>query len=266
MNKTGRIFIIILLPLIIFAAADCCADINLPASPLFQPIELAAEPNLDIPIYDTPSDEPAAGGYVAPKSISKTKAVFYSLLLPGAGHYYLGENGRGEVFTGAEIVSWAGIAAFQIYGNWKEDDYVRFAEEHAGVSSGGKDEDFYKNLTFYDSREDYNTAGRIIDPGDPYYPNTRAYYWQWDSDESQSHYRDIRNQSETAFRNRDFMIGLAVFNRIIAGIDAFRLARKIANTRVDQFGGGTDEGVKFGLKVNPFGDNPKFEIKLSRKF
>ena len=250
------------------AAVDCSAGIELPVSPLFKPVELAAGDNVELMQLDVASDEPASSVSAAPTNISRTKAVFLSLLLPGAGHFYLGEKGRGEVFVGAEIISWAGAAAFQIYGNWKEDDFVRFAEEHAGIDPNGKDEEFFKNLTFYDSREDYNTAGRIIDPNDPYYPNTDDYYWQWDNDESKSSYRDMRNTSETAFRNRDFSIGLAVFNRIIAGIDAFRLARKITGTKVDIFGKGQGDGdgIKFDIDANPFGNNPKFVLTLSRRF
>lgn len=243
----------------------CKADIDLPISPLYGPIELAVNDNIQMKEFEIPSEDPASSA-PAQKKISKSKAVFLSLLMPGAGHFYLDEKGRGEVFIGAEIVSWAGVAAFQIYGKWKEDDYKDYAVRHAGIDPDGKDEDFYKNLTFYDSRMDYNTAGRVIDPGDPYYPNTPEYYWDWDSDGSRSLYRGMRNDSETAYRNRDFMIGVAIFNRIIAGIDAFRLARKKIHNRVDQFGGDLGKDVKLAFKANPFGSNPKVEVKLSRRF
>ena len=266
-KKTGSYLIIACTVfLALSAAGDCRAEIELPVSPLFRPLELAAGNNPDLMQLDVPADQPAPTAPLKPKNVSRTKAVFLSLLLPGSGHFYLGEKGRGEVFIGAEVVSWAGVAAFQIYGNWKEDDYVSYAEQHAGIQPEGKDEEFFKNLTFYDSRDEYNTSGRIIDPNDPYYPNTPDWYWQWDSDESKSSYRDIRNQSETAYRNRDFAIGMAVLNRIIAGIDAFRLARKIVGTKVEDFAPGDAEGVEFDIDANPFGSNPKFKLTVSRQF
>lgn len=248
---------------------ECCAKIEIPVSPLFQPVELAAGSDIDLRYMDTPTDEPSPAMTITPRKISKTKAVLLSMLLPGAGHFYLGEKGRGEVFIGAEVASWVGAAAFQFYGDWKEDDYKRYAQEHAGISPGDKSEEFYTNLTFYDSREEYNTSGRVIDPNDPYYPNTPDYYWQWDNEDSKGVYRDMRNDSETAYRNRDFAIGVAIANRIISSIDAFRLARKIIGRRADQFGGGEDgnkEGVKFGVDANPFGDNKKFILTVTSRF
>lgn len=262
----GAAFITVFISLAVAATGNICmAAIDLPVSPLYRPIELAVKNNMQMKEFEISSENPAAPA-PATKKVSKSKAVFLSLLMPGAGHFYLDEKGRGEVFIGAEIVSWAGVAAFQIYGNWKEDDYKDYAVKHAGIDPDGKGDEFYRNLTFYDSRMDYNTAGRVIDPGDPYYPNTTEYYWDWDSDASRSLYRGMRNDSETAYRNRDFMIGVAIFNRIIAGIDAFRLARKKIHNRVEQFGGDLGKDIKLAVKANPFGSNPKVEIKLSRRF
>jgi hypothetical protein len=204
-----------------------------------------------------------------PKStqpISRTKAVILSLLLPGAGQYYAGAKGKAEVFLGAEVATWAGVLAFNTYGHWKEDDYIRYAEEHAGIDPTGKDDDFYKNLTFYDNRDEYNTDGRIINPGAPYYPNTAAYDWQWDSRTSRDSYRILKNASKSAFRKATFMIGVAVLNRIISGIDAFRaVKKKAAPDEQDEFSS-DEQKIKFHLSGNPFGSNPKIKIGLSRQF
>ena len=199
------------------------------------------------------------------KKISKTRAVVYSVLLPGAGHLYLNETGRGEVFLGAEVVSWAGFFVFRTLGSWKEDDYIRYATEHAGIDPEGKDDDFYKNLTFYDSRDDYNTAGRIINPGASPYPNTRSYYWQWDSENSQNYYRDLRNSSENSFRNATFMIVGAIINRVLAGIDSFRLASRLAGRGAPQIGS-TDGGTSFKFSAKPFSSNPRISVSVTRRF
>jgi hypothetical protein len=199
------------------------------------------------------------------KKLSKAKAVALSLLLPGAGQYYAGAKGRAEAFIGAELAIWAGALAFYTYGNWKEDDYIRFAEKYAGIDPSGKNDEFFKNLTFYDNREEYNSAGRIINPSAPYYPNTRAYYWQWDDDERRLEYRNLRNASKTAFRKATFMIGMAVFNRILAGIDSFRAVKKAAEKieSKDEFLSSGDR-LKFKFKANPFGRNPAVSVTLSK--
>jgi len=44
----------------------------------------------------------SAGAEASANSLSKTKAVVLSLLLPGAGQYYAGAKGRAEGFIGAE--------------------------------------------------------------------------------------------------------------------------------------------------------------------
>lgn len=202
-----------------------------------------------------------------PEKVSKMKAVALSILVPGAGQYYAGEKGRAEIFFGAEVLTWAGWLGFYTYGKWKKDDYIRYAQQHAGIDPSGKDDEFFKNLTFYDNRYDYNTAGRIINPRAPYYPDIRSFYWQWDDEDSRATYRTIRNASKTAFRKATFMVGVAVFNRIISGIDAFRTASRVTQkVRDDEFEEPNSEELKFKFHGTPFGDNPNFKVTVSRRF
>jgi hypothetical protein len=256
--KLGNIFIVLIIGVIIlFSSAR--AEIKLPLTPLNNPV-----------LYDSfimatdedPNEAAAMTEMTDRKPYSKSKAILLTMLVPGAGHFYLGQKGRGEIFMGAEAFAWAGFAAFRIYGSWRKDDYIRYAQDHAGIDPSGKDDDFYGRLSFYDSREDYNTAGRLYNPGDPYYPNIGTYYWQWDSETSREYYRDIRNSSQSSYRKATFMIGVAIANRIIAAIDVFRLAGKM--NRQSEYG---DSG-KYKLHVDSdlFGRNPGVTLTLSRRF
>jgi len=255
----GIAFIILAFP------AALSARISLPLSPLDIPLEPVLALDTD-PEPQVPDDNQTDGDIPKPKTgdVSEIKAILYSLVVPGAGHFYLDEKGRGEVFLGAEVVAWAGFFAFRTYGKWREDDYIRLAEDHAGIDPSGKDEDFYKNLAFYDSRDQYNKSGRIINPGAEYYPAGRYYYWQWDSDASRLEYRDIRNSSETAFRNAGFMIVMTVVNRVLAGIDSYRLAKKISNRSISNYG--LDDNTKIKFRANPFGSNPKIFVGVTHQF
>nr|MBN2276742.1 hypothetical protein [candidate division Zixibacteria bacterium] len=238
------------------------AEIPIPESPLSQaslmafnsiPEERNLEPEAD-----------AAMPVTGPRKISKAKAIFLSVLAPGAGHLYMGEKGRGEVFLGAEVVSWAGFFAFRTAGKWKKEDYINYAEKYAGIDPDGKDDDFYRNLTFYNSTEEYNESGRIINPGSPYYYPETGYDWQWVSDEARADYRDMRNSSESYYRNATFMIGVAVVNRIFASIDAIRLLRKHTGSGHAEYG--EVKKLDFKVKANPFGHNPEVKLTVLHRF
>jgi hypothetical protein len=256
--KTKHILIVLFAGVVVLSSS-ALARIDLPLTPINNRVLYNSSLNAAL---EDPNASSEAITLSDKKPYSKAKAILLTMLVPGAGHFYLNQKGRGEVFMGAEAFAWAGFAAFRIYGNWRKDDYIRYAVDHAGIDPSGKDDDFYGRLSFYDSREDYNTAGRLYNPGDPYYPDVPAYYWQWDSDVSREYYRDIRNSSQSSYRKATFMIGVAVANRIIAAIDVFRLAGKL--NRQTQYG---DTG-KYKLHVDSdlFGRNPGVKLTLSRRF
>ena len=251
--------IVVLVTGLTVLSSSVFGQINLPLTPVNSPVVFKSFTKT---MTGDPNMSPEEINFQEEKSFSKAKAVLLTMLVPGAGHFYLGQKGRGEVFMGAEAVAWAGFFAFRIYGSWRKDDYIRYAQEHAGVDPSGKDDDFYGRLSFYDSREDYNTAGRLYNPGDPYYPHTSAYYWQWDSNESREYYRDVRNSSQSSYRKATFMIGVAIANRIIAGIDVFRLAGKL--NKPSEYG---DAGkYRFHIDADVFSQDPGLTLTLSRRF
>jgi len=118
--KQGAVSYFILAVLLILPGfSPSWAGIELPQSKINMQLALAAggAVNQGTMISLTP----VSSGQVhsTGRSISRTKAIGLSLLLPGAGHFYIGEKGRGEVFIGAEAVSWIGAAAFYIYVKWR---------------------------------------------------------------------------------------------------------------------------------------------------
>jgi len=247
-----------------FCPSNLCAKINIAESKLEQASMIAFEQANSEKYLDNETEPEQIAAIQKDGGPSKAKAIVLSLLAPGAGHFYLGEKGRGEVFMGAEVVSWAGFFAFRTAAGWKEDDYIRFAEKYAGIDPSGKNDDFYRNLTFYNTTEEYNESGRIINPGSPYYyPNT-GYDWYWPDDDTRGEYRDMRNSSESYYRKATFMIGVAIVNRIIASIDAIRLVKKHSQNKDATFG--MIKNVKVKVKANPFGSNPNVGLTLSHRF
>ncbi len=187
---------------------------------------------------------------------SGLKAGFLSLMLPGAGEYYLGNKSKAAVFLGAEAVIWSGYLAFHTYGGWLEDDYKSYAAEHADANISGKDSKFFDRMQFYESRDWYNEIEGLR-YGEAY-PYTDFYYWQWDSQVSRMKYREIRNNSKSAFRNATFMIGVSVLNRVVSFVDALRLAKKLNKAENFEIFG----GWRFDYNASPFGSNPRASVKL----
>lgn len=199
----------------------------------------------------------------AGRKISMKKAMLLSFLFPGAGQYYADSKFKGQVFMGVEASIWVGFIAYRVYGGWKKDDYQDFAAAHAGVNNAGKDDEFYDWLGFYDSREEFNQFGRLYYPDRAYLADNESYYWQWDSEDNRLTFKDMKDDSKRAFRNSTFMIGLAIANRVIAGIDTYRTV-KSAQARLrslTQFG-----EYHFALSPRLLGDNPQVKLTVTRKF
>ena len=202
-------------------------------------------------------DEFATSGLKSPK-----KAFLLSLLLPGAGQLYAESKSKAGIFAGAEASIWAGFAAFRLVGGWKKEDYQNYAVDHAGIIPDGKDDDFYERLTYYEDRDQYNQFTRLYNgPEAPIYPETDYWNWIWDSNDSRSKYRDLRNQSKNAFRRSVYMVGLAALNRVVSALDAFRGAKKYNSKKVFE-----QSQIEFHPQISLFGSNRKISLTATKNF
>lgn len=192
--------------------------------------------------------------------VSVGKVVGLSLLVPGAGHWTMGSRGRAGIFFGAEAIAWTAFGYFKTVQHQKEDDYELYARTHAGIDPDGKDDEFYRTLTFYMSREQYNDEGRLIDPSRAYYPDDPRWDWQWESEAAMARYRNLRNQSNIAEDRAKYSIGAALLNRLVAAADAWRTARAInRQARMET------ASWKVRFKGKPSMSNPGFMVMLSKK-
>ncbi len=191
---------------------------------------------------------------------SVTKAAFLSFLLPGAGEIYAGSQTRGKIFLSVEASFWAGFFGFRTYGAWLKRDYKNYAASHAGANLSGKPDQFFDNLAFYDSRDEYNQFALLYHREDAKpYPENDFWNWEWDGPSSKSSYRDLKNRSKTAYRSAVYMVGLSVVNRIVSVIDAMKAVRTYNRKKSLEI-----SKVRFDLKLSPFGQNPKMMVYLTR--
>ncbi|MEW5994150.1 MAG: hypothetical protein AB1744_07115, partial [Candidatus Zixiibacteriota bacterium] len=209
---------------------------------------------------DWTSEQRFDAGEKAPGSKSVFQAGLYSFLLPGMGEYYVGHRRKAQVFWTAEALTWIGFIGFRTYGNWKNDDLIDFAAARAGADLEGKDDFFLDMVGFYDDIDQYNALGRATDPERPYYQDTPEYHWRWQSRDDREIYRHLKNRSREAYRRADFMIGLAIVNRVVSVIDAVRDARRTQRRMKSEFG--DTGGRRLKIDVDPFDTHRQVRVTL----
>lgn len=242
--------------------AQSSGAVEMQATPIQQQMEAEvtsvawlADDDFDV----VPEDQPPVNGREG-KKVSVVKAAMLSALLPGLGEYYTGHRTKAKYFFGAEAATWAGFIAFRTYGGWKKDDLIRFAAANAGASLDGKDDEFLDWVGFYPSIDDFNTLGRVSDPDRPYLEDTPENHWLWLSESDQEAYRDLKNSSREAYRRANFMIGVAIVNRLISVIDSIRDAKRASRRIDDSF---TDSRkLNYKLSVNPFSASNQIRLTI----
>jgi hypothetical protein len=177
--------------------------------------------------------------------ISTTRAVLYSLLLPGLGDYQLGNRGRAAAFFAVEGAIWISYAAFEVQGGTREDEYESLAVRFAGVTRTGHSDEFYAELREYDSSAEYEAdikmEGRSelveeiddldrigSDALEAYFTDHRVTDyepWQWVSLDRRLQYSEVRSSSKTSYRRADYMIAAAAANRLVSAVFAYAGAR-----------------------------------------
>jgi hypothetical protein len=192
--------------------------------------------------FEWSADDPAT----SEEPLSPTKAVLYSLLLPGLGDWKLGHRDRATAFFAVEGVIWASFAWFQVQGGDLEDEYQSLAVQFGGVSRTGHSDEFYATLRDYDNSDDYEsvikTDGRFeylralsSEELEQYFIDHRVddyEPWLWESTERRLQYSEQRSASKTAYRRADYMIAAAAANRVVSAVFAYAAARSAAQHEV----------------------------------
>jgi hypothetical protein len=224
----------------------------------FSNVSLASAFRLEQEFAETPQTE-------SKKQISLVKAGIYSALLPGLGEFYVGHKSKARVFFAVEAATWVGFFSFHIYGNWKENDYVNYAAVYANASLENKNDEFRDWVGFYSDIEQFNSLGRVQDPERPYLEDTPENHWRWESTAAQDSYRHLKNRSREAFRRRDFMLGLAIVNRVVSIIDAVRDAKR-SQREIKGSEFSIADGLNCRLEIAPFNIEKPISMTIVRQF
>jgi hypothetical protein len=171
--------------------------------------------------------------------VSMTRAILYSLALPGWGDYYAGRRERARYFFIGEAAAWSSFAVFRIQAHRDEDAYKDFAVQFAGVTRTDHSDDFYVEVREWNSSDEYEAFlkadGRVLlypDVGASalgrYYTETRVADfepWAWESVERRLQYAELRSASKSAYRRSHFSLAAAAVNRVVSAIFAYQAVK-----------------------------------------
>ncbi|WP_157452504.1 hypothetical protein [Chloroherpeton thalassium] len=150
-------------------------------------------------------------------------AGLLSFVLPGLGEAYAGNFSTGKYSLGIEIGLIAGFVGTTVYANSLETDFQTLARSNAGVSSSQKSDQFWKDISNYESMAAYNEERMQLRDYNGRY--SQEDFWDWDTEANRKKYRDLRISSDEAFQATYFILGAMAVNRLFSAINAVRSVR-----------------------------------------
>lgn len=224
-----------------------------------------------LPAADTPAPRAPQPGFLDAQAMSDaggpspTKAVLYSLLLPGLGDYYAGHTYRARYFFIAEAAIWTSFAVFRIQGREDEEAYENFAVQFAGVEGVDHSDDFYAELREWNSSAEYEAflkaAGRPELFPDVGYIALEGYFeanrladfqpWAWESVDRRLQFAELRSSSKSAYRHSMFSLAAAGVNRLVSAIFAYQAVKSQQENRAQ-----SSYRIEFGAP-------PQYEAAIS---
>ncbi len=256
---------LLLLGILCVAVGPACAQ---PDGRLYSMMQESTEVALQQQDDNSQATEPVFGKDLG----ARAKNASWSLVIPGWSQLRSGHKYRGAFFLTAEAAIWTSYIIFQSQGSSREGSYQDYAQNFAGVSSGDRDDDYWRSLGAYRSDGEYNEdrlrdlrAG--IDPEGPEYGANDA--WLWQSEQRFDEYNALRRDSNSAYDNADLILVFALVNRLVSFVDAMRDAPPGATDEVEMGrehmfeSGGV--GVDIGLGPHPQGGLAS-SLRLSHGF
>jgi hypothetical protein len=208
---------------------------------------------------------PLSGNSSEQQTKSKAQAALFSLLLPGAGQYYVGNQFNARLFLGIECGMWLSYYGFHQYANYTKESARAWAILKAGADPNNTDDLYWVKMTYYDNRDrneeagfGYNQMIAVIDRENAVlFPETPNYYWNWDNKADRDKYRNLRNQSKTANRRAGLFLGGVVVNHVVSAVEALFAAGKY-NRRLEF------SGLQLYYSFRPNLHNPSLALGLTK--
>lgn len=181
-------------------------------------------------------------------------SLLLSLVLPGAGHYYIDRMDVGQYFLAADGASWLGLAGVNIYSTIIKDNARTFSQDHAGVNPDGKNDEYYANVGNFESIYEYNNTKLSQGEYDKVYTDVDKFFWNWDTKDNQFRYDAQRGESERIKNTSIIFASALVVNRLASALSALLLTNQhnnlLSNIKVNSEVSMSPENRIDGLKLN----------------
>ena len=219
----------------------------LKSSAVDNPVHLSSRFAVQQHLFAGLSERPMPGGLSpvdeAPKKKATGLAAIYSLLLPGMGELYADGFESGRYFLAAEGVLWLTYATFEISGNQLRDDSRAYAQAHAGITTAGKNDQYFVDIGNFINTDEYNQK-KLRDRSYDLVYDSPTYSWQWDSPAARATFRNQRIASENMYNNRKFVVAAILIDHVASAINAARAAISYNKSLSDAVG---DLDIRAGL-------------------
>lgn len=171
-------------------------------------------------------------------------AVGLTMLLPGAGHRYLGHKTGAAVWMATDLVNWSALLVAARLGAMYIEDATEIANRHAGANlDADADPAFLEVVRDWRSRRPVQGRRDSYDeallqqglPTDARFPNDEAHDWDWGSPENPENNRNIASFEDALKGYRtsrvalSYAAGALLLSRTIAVADILRIRRKSAS-------------------------------------
>ena len=189
----------------------------------------------------------------------RSTAFFRSLLIPGAGEYYLGKHTLAKAFFFTEISLWFSYFAFREYGKWQRNDALAFAATHSGAKFKGKPSQFFIDIGNYPDVYQYNDAKQRMFQFEKVYSD-EDYFWSWDLDANRRQFDKMRISGDQALNKSVFVLGGIFANHLLSAIHSVWQTHRY-NQKLEQA-----TGAEIGFHIRNDFFNPEFSITLAKRF
>ena len=151
--------------------------------------------------------------------------VIKSFLVPGWGQSELGYKDRSKIYIYIETGVLLSIYSSSKYSNEIKRNYIAYAAKHAGVTTDGKDREYWVDIGNFNTLNEFNSEHLRNRESKDLYPQTNKWNWNWDSSENRKYFESRRIQSDKLKLFSTFAIGGLFLNHFVSSIDALYLKR-----------------------------------------
>lgn len=168
-------------------------------------------------------------------------AIGASLVLPGTGEIFMGEKAQAKNFIITDLILIASYIGMNISYNQLTESAAHYAAKNAGAS-GEDDFDFLQTMSEYRSRngiEGQANPSQGVNynldrdrSGLKYkYSETKRYYWNWGSTESDANnkkfeeYKDMISWARISNISSQVVLGTLILNRLLSMANVWRISK-----------------------------------------